>query len=76
MTPKATKGGVVPMPSAKETPIGGHAVVVVGYDDAEKRAKFVNSWGTGWAQGGFGYLPYEYLEKYMTDAWTFKLAKS
>jgi hypothetical protein len=73
---KVAKTGVVPLPSDKESPFGGHAVVLVGYDDATNRVKFVNSWGTEWGDGGFGYLPYAYLEKYMSDAWTFKLAGS
>jgi C1A family cysteine protease len=32
--------------------------------------------GTGWGEQGFGYLPYEYLEKYMDDAWSFKFASA
>lgn len=69
---ETAKTGVIPMPAPKEQVVGGHAVVIVGYDDDRKRVKFVNSWGSGWGEHGFGYLPYEYIEKYMDDAWTFK----
>jgi len=76
MSPEAAKTGVVPLPKDREQVIGGHAVVIVGYDDDARRMKFANSWGTGWGEQGFGYLPYEYLEKYMDDAWSFKLASA
>ncbi len=62
------KTGVLPLPGPKEKLIGGHAVVIVGYDDKQKRVKFVNSWGSAWGDHGFGYLSYEYVEKYMSEA--------
>ncbi len=71
-----TKTGVFPLPKDKEQIIGGHAIVIVGYDDQDRRVKFVNSWGAGWGDHGFGYVPYDYLAKYMSDAWTFRLAPS
>lgn len=40
-----------------------HAVLLVGYDDATRQFTFLNSWGEGWGDKGFGYLPYEYIEK-------------
>jgi hypothetical protein len=76
MTAAVAKSGAIPMPGAKEQLVGGHAVVVVGYDDERQVVKFVNSWGNGWGQRGFGSLPYKYLDKYMSDAWTFQLAKA
>ena len=66
--------GEIPLPGKKDTQLGSHAVAIVGYDDATQRMRFVNSWGTSWGDGGFGYLPYAYLEKYMSDTWTFALA--
>ena len=39
-----------------------HGVCLVGWDDATKNFKFINSWGTQWGQGGYGYLPYSYIE--------------
>jgi C1A family cysteine protease len=44
----------------------------VGYDDNKKLIKFKNSWGTGWGQNGYGYLPYSYIRDFMWDAWTCK----
>jgi C1A family cysteine protease len=68
-----SKTGVIPLPTEKEQIIGGHAIVIVGYDDEKRRLRFVNSWGTQWGEQGFGYLPYEYVKTYLSDAWTFRL---
>ena len=53
--------GDVPMPSRREGVLGGHDVVVYGYDDATQRAKFLNSWGDDWGRGGHGTFPYAYI---------------
>ncbi len=37
---------------------GGHSMVVCGWDDNLQAFKVMNSWGTGWATGGFGYISY------------------
>jgi len=65
-----TKSGIVPMPKRGESPLGGHAICPVGYDDIKKLVKFKNSWSTGWGDKGFGFLHYAYIEKYMIDAWS------
>jgi hypothetical protein len=70
---EVSKTGVIPIPNKKEHVVGGHAIVIVGYDDQARRVKFVNSWGKQWGERGFGFLPYEYVEKYMDDAWTFTM---
>jgi len=38
--------------------LGGHAMVVVGFDDARSAFKVMNSWGTNWGTGGFGWIGY------------------
>jgi len=38
--------------------IGGHAMVAVGYDDGRQAFKVMNSWGTRWGSGGFGWISY------------------
>lgn len=37
---------------------GGHAIVLVGYNDAEKYFIAKNSWGTGWGEAGYFKIAY------------------
>jgi len=53
--------GIVPMPAPSEKVVGGHAVVLVGYDDSVDRFRVRNSWGTGWGQNGYFDMPYLYV---------------
>jgi C1A family cysteine protease len=72
LSDETRKTGVIPLPAPNERPVGGHAIVIVGFDDNQKRIKFVNPWGPSWGEHGFGYLSYDYIEKFMDEAWTFK----
>jgi C1A family cysteine protease len=53
--------GHAPMPHHGEQVLGGHAVLAVGYDDANQWFIARNSWGTGWGMQGYFTLPYAYL---------------
>jgi C1A family cysteine protease len=64
------KTGMVPLPKAGETLLGGHAVCIVGFDDTKKQFKFINSWGNAWGDHGYGYLPYGYIANNSSDAWS------
>lgn len=70
--------GVVPMPGWFDPPVGGHAVLAVGYDDSQQRFISRNSWGAGWGQGGYFTIPYEYLldPRLSSDFWTIRLVKA
>lgn len=57
-----TTTGVLPIPNPKEKSQGGHAVLVVGYDDVKKMLIVKNSWGTDWGDHGYFYMPYEYVK--------------
>ena len=37
---------------------GGHAILIVGYDDAAQCFKAKNSWGTGWGEAGYFRIAY------------------
>ena len=50
---KVAKTGVVPMPKPREKVLGGHAVLGVGYNDAQKRFVVRNSWGVSWGMKGY-----------------------
>ncbi len=69
-TKKAQKTGLIPMPKPNDELQGGHAICIVGYDDKKKLFKFKNSWSKKWADQGYGYLPYAYIQKYCQDAWS------
>ena len=58
---EVAKTGVAPLPATGQQPLGGHAVLCVGYDDASARFLVRNSWGPDWGQGGYFTLPYTYL---------------
>lgn len=58
------KPGLVPMPSPKESSReshGGHAMLCVGYSDPDQVFIVRNSWGSGWGDKGYCYIPYRYL---------------
>jgi C1A family cysteine protease len=49
------------VPGINERCYGGHAAVLVGYDDDDRYFTFRNSWGEEWGDKGYGYLPYEFV---------------
>lgn len=53
--------GMLSMPTAKDKFEGGHAVLCVGYDNAKKVLIIRNSWGSKWADGGYFYMPFDYV---------------
>jgi C1A family cysteine protease len=71
-TAKVSKTGIVDMPEAGESAIGGHAVMAVGYDQKTKRFLVRNSWGDGWGMKGYCTMPFEYLESLADDFWTIR----
>ena len=69
----ATTGKMV-MPKKDEELLGGHAVMVVGYDDKEEVMIVRNSWGTEWGDKGYFYMPYDYIKNpdLCSDFWIIK----
>lgn len=78
----AKNGGKIPFPTSGESVMGGHAIVVCGYDN-EMQIKNTNvggeeytgalmirnSWGTDWGDVGYGWLPYEYVNRGLARDW-------
>lgn len=62
--------GLLPIPdSSIEKFLGGHGVLICGYDDGKKWWIVRNQWGTDWGDAGYCYMPYGY-EAVWTEAWT------
>lgn len=74
--------GAIPYPVATDRVVGGHAIMAVGYNDslqiknaapgsvATTGAFMIrNSWGVGWGNGGYGWLPYAYVLNGLAIDW-------
>ena len=73
MSTKVAQTGIVPMPNAKrEQRIGGHAMTIIGHDDAKKAFLVVNNWGAKWGMAGCCFMPYDYItnDDYTGDLWS------
>jgi C1A family cysteine protease len=79
---QADTTGKIPFPTSGEKIVGGHAVDAVGYNDDIKIKNtnaggtqtsgallIRNSWGTGWGDHGYGWLPYDYVLKGLAVDW-------
>lgn len=69
--------GVMPMPAPGEGVLGGHCVLVVGFkEDGTWICR--NSWGSGWGDGGYFYMPQAYLtdSRLSGDFWVVQQVES
>lgn len=48
---------------------GGHAIVVVGYDDNKNAFKIINSWGRNWGNDGFLWIDYDVFSRIVFEAY-------
>ncbi|MEZ4739201.1 MAG: C1 family peptidase [Flavobacteriales bacterium] len=48
---------------------GSHAMLAVGYDDADSSFLIMNSWGTAWGEGGYCRLRYDVFDCHVTEAY-------
>jgi C1A family cysteine protease len=71
---EVARTGNVQMPGENEGLLGGHAILLVGYNDHTQRFTFRNSWGHSWGSGGYGTLPYSYVTNpnLASDFWVIK----
>jgi hypothetical protein len=87
MSDQAAENGIILPPKAGETPIGGHDITFCGFSDVDLpgvkpgnkwpanhfrfRNHWVNSDGTPWGDGSYGYWPYDMATNtnYAGDFW-------
>lgn len=56
------KTGLIPMPNTKkESLLGGHCLLIIGYDLESKYFKVQNSWGSNWGSSGYCFIPFDYI---------------
>jgi C1A family cysteine protease len=71
-SPEIASTGIMPVPNvSKEQLLGGHEVLMIGYDDSKQAFKVRNSWGSGWGAAGNFWMPYEVAadKNIVQDAW-------
>ena len=73
---KVAQTGKVPTPKTyKERELGGHAMLIVGYKKISRTEYLIvrNSWGEGWGDKGYCYIPASFISKgIINDMWTGK----
>lgn len=65
-------------PSLSESELGGHAMLIVGYDDYRNGGSFevMNSWGKGFGENGFVWIKYSDMRKYCKEAYVIEIGDS
>ena len=67
--------GMMPYPNTRtEQLLGGHCVLLVGYNNSTQRFIVRNSWGTSWGDNGYFYMPYQVIQNtnMSSDFWIIK----
>ena len=64
--------GIVPVPAPGEPQVGGHAMLIVGYDLDARTYLVRNSWGSKWGLAGYCKMPFELVDNPAVswDFWT------
>jgi GNAT superfamily N-acetyltransferase len=61
--------GRIPFRNRNSRSVGAHCVLLTSYSDARGEFRFVNSWGEGWGDRGFGSIPYALFERTWNEGW-------
>jgi C1A family cysteine protease len=72
MSKRVKRTGVIPVPTRHDPLLGGHAMLVVGYDHAKAHFIVRNSFGRKWGMDGYCFIPYAFAmhESLSWDFWT------
>lgn len=52
-----------------DAPAGSHVIAIESFDETTAEFRFWNSWGTGWGDNGYGYIPVEVFERNWQEGW-------
>lgn len=55
------RSGYIQLPESTEPVVGGHAMLLTGYDGAARKFFLRNSWGESWGYGGYGTIDEDYV---------------
>lgn len=75
MSKQTATTGIMTYPNtAREVFLGGHAVLLVGFNHNTQRFIARNSWGTKWGDKGYFYMPYRVIQNaaMSSDFWVIK----
>jgi len=75
MSVSVARTGIMPYPNTRrERLLGGHAVLLVGYDKNRKVFIARNSWGANWGDKGYFYMPFNVVTNtsMSSDYWIIK----
>lgn len=66
--------GIIPMPKPNEACLGGHCILMIGYNDADQTFTILNSWGASVGKGGIFTIPYAYVinDQLSSDFWVIR----
>lgn len=70
-----SRTGIMPYPNTRtERLLGGHAVLLVGYNKSTNMFIARNSWGNRWGDGGYFYMPFQVIQNtaMSNDFWIIK----
>lgn len=74
-SPQVSRSGIMPYPDTRrERLLGGHAVLLVGYDKNRQVYIARNSWGPIWGDKGYFYMPFQVIQNrnMSDDFWIIK----
>ena len=74
-SPTVARTGIMPYPNIrKEKLLGGHAVLIVGYNKNNDTFIVRNSWGKYWGDNGYFYMPFQVIKNTTMsgDFWVIK----
>lgn len=68
---------ILELPNPSQPLLGGHAVKIVGFNDTTRLFVIKNSWGYGFGERGYFYIPYEFVldARLSFDFWTISLVE-